>query len=175
MEVHHEAQPPAEADHQAEPDSTARAGLREEWWRAWLVGTAAALMTAGVTTGVLLSLGKNPAMTAAADMRPMPATGMPSIAFPAPGQAGRLVLARGASVADSESLPVVLSDAEQFFAARQPGVAAVYRQPRSLDPDTGGLKYVSFVGVDAGLADRVPRAESARPSAGGVRPRAFEG
>ena len=65
MEVHHEAQPPAEADHQAEPDSTARAGLREEWWRAWLVGTAAALMAAGVTTGVLLSLGKNPAMTAA--------------------------------------------------------------------------------------------------------------
>src|SRR6516165_9437865 len=122
MEVHHEAQPSAEADHQAEPDSTARGGLREEWWRAWLVGTAAALMTAGVTTGVLLS------------------------------------------------------HAEQFFAARAPGVAAVYRQPRSFDPDTGGLKYVSFVGVDAGLADPAARLDSYLRSAAsghaGVRFRA---
>jgi hypothetical protein len=160
IEVHHEAQPP-EADHPAAgPDPTARAGLREEWWRAWLVGTAAALMAAGVTTGVLLSLGRNPAMMTAADMRPMPASGMPSIAFPAPALAGRLVLAHGASVADSESLPVVLSDAEQFFAAREPGVAAVYRQSRSFDPDTGGPKYVSFVGVDAGLAHPAARLDS---------------
>jgi len=169
IEVHHEAHPSAEAeaDYPAEPDSTARAGLREEWWRAWLVGTAAALMTAGVTTGVLLSLGRNPAVMTAADMRPMPASGMPSIAFPAPAQAGRLVLARGASVAGSESLPVVLSDAEQFFAARAPGVAAVYRQPRSFDPGTGGLKYVSFVGVDAGLADPAARLDSYLRSAAG--------
>ena len=117
-------------------------------------------MTAGVTTGVLLSLGSSPAPMPADDMGTMAASGMPSIASPAPALAGGLVLDRHSSVAGSESLPSVLSDAEQFFAAHEPGVAAVYQQPRSFDPGTGGLKYVSFVGVDAGLADPAARLDS---------------
>jgi hypothetical protein len=145
LEVHHVGQPGEVGHPPTEPNPAAGAGLREEWWRAWLVGTAAALMAAGVTTGVLLSVGTSIGAQTAADMRNMPA---PSIVSPAPALADGLVHARSDSVAAAESLPSVLSNAEQFFAAREPGVAAMYRQPGAQDP-----KYVSFVGVDAGLAD----------------------
>ena len=145
LEVHHDAQPREVGHPPTEPSLAASAGLREEWWRAWLAGTAAALMAAGVTTGVLLSVSTSTGGQTAADMRHIPA---PSIVSPAPALAGGLVLAHSDSVAVAESLPSVLSNAEQFFAAREPGVAAVYRQPGAQDP-----KYLSFVGVDAGLAD----------------------
>ncbi len=158
--IHHDDPQPADDHPPTEPNAVAGAGLREEWWRAWLVGTAAALLTAGVTTGVLLSLGRSPGGMTATDMGAMSASGMPSIASPAPALAGRLVLDHHSALAGRESLPSVLSGAEQFFAAREPGVAAVYRQPRSSGPGTGGPKYVSFVGVDAGLADPAARLDS---------------
>ncbi|HMD94055.1 MAG TPA: AfsR/SARP family transcriptional regulator [Trebonia sp.] len=152
LEVHHDAQPREVGHPPTEPNLAATAGLREELWRAWLVGTAAALMAAGVTTGVLLSVGMSTGGQTTADMRNMPA---PSIVSPAPALAGGLVLARGDSVAAAESLPSVLTNAEQFFAAREPGVAAVYRQPGAQDP-----KYLSFVGVDTGLADPAGRLDA---------------
>jgi hypothetical protein len=152
MEVHHCAQPREVGHPPTEPNPAASTGLREEWWRAWLVGTAAALMAAGVTTGVLLGVGTSTGGQTAADMGHMPG---PSIVSPAPALAGGLKLAHSASVAVAESLPSVLSNAEQFFAAREPGVAAVYRQPGAQDP-----KYLSFVGVDAGLADPAGRLDA---------------
>jgi hypothetical protein len=152
LEVHHVAQPREVGHPPTEPNPAANAGLREEWWRAWLVGTAAALMAAGVTTGVLLSVGTSTGEQAAADMRTMSA---PSIVSPAPALAGGLVLAQRDSVAAAESLPSVLSNAEQFFAAREPGVAAVYRQPGAQDP-----KHVSFVGVDGVVADPAGRLDA---------------
>ena len=152
LEVHHVAQPREVGHPPTEPNPAASTGIREEWWRAWLVGTAAALMAAGVTTGVLLSVGMSTGAQTVADMRNMPA---PSIVSPAPALAGGLVRAHSDSVAVAESLPSVLSNAEQFFAAREPGVAAVYRQAGARDP-----RHLSFVGVDASLADPAARLDA---------------
>src|SRR5271169_3325053 len=104
LEVAHEAQSREVGHRPTDPNPIARGGLREEWWRAWLVGTAAALMAAGVTTGVLLSIGSTPAEQATSEMRNTPASRMPAIASPAPALAGGLVLARSDSVAVAELL-----------------------------------------------------------------------
>ncbi len=133
----------------------ARDRVTEQWWRACLVGTAAAILAVGVTAGVFHALGWSPMTMMGMDPSGSPgssvqftSSGPPvSVASPAPHHVAGLSLEPASNVAAAESLPAVLSNAEQFFAADAPGVAAVYQQPGTMDPGTGGPRYLTYLGV----------------------------